>query len=53
MDWEALLRSSVTAAIITGIVAVIGFWVSAATARKINEDKLALDEHSRPKRREG
>jgi hypothetical protein len=43
MDWDALLKSVVVAAAISGVVATIGFWVSAATAKRINEDKLKLD----------
>jgi hypothetical protein len=43
MDWEALLKSVVVAASISGVVAVIGFIVSAATAQRINKDKLKLD----------
>lgn len=44
MDWLGeLLKSSVVAAVITAVVAAIGFCVSSATARRINEDKLELD----------
>jgi hypothetical protein len=43
MDWAELAKSSVVAAVITSIVAGIGFLVSSATARRINEDKLKLD----------
>jgi hypothetical protein len=43
MNWLELLRSTVVAAVITGVVATIGFLVSSATAKRINKDKLALD----------
>lgn len=44
MAWATeLLRSSVLAAVITAVVAAIGFYVSSATARRINRDKLELD----------
>lgn len=39
-----LLRSVVLAAVITGIVALIGFFASSRTALRINEDRLQLDE---------
>lgn len=43
-EWASdLLRSSVLAAVITGIVAAIGFFVSSATAKRINADKMELD----------
>jgi hypothetical protein len=43
LDWTELFKSSVVAAVIAGVVASIGFFVTAATARKINGDKLKLD----------
>lgn len=43
MDWDSLLRSAVLAALISSVVAGIGFWVSSKTAQKINADKLKLD----------
>lgn len=43
MDWVELLKSSVVAAVVTAVVAAIGFFVSSATARRINEDKIGLD----------
>jgi hypothetical protein len=43
MDWDLLLRSVVLAAVVSSVVAAIGFGVSAATALKINKDKVKLD----------
>lgn len=49
---DELLKSAVLAATITSIVALIGFFVSAATAKRINEDKLKLDEQLAEKKLE-
>lgn len=43
MDLLNLLKSAVLAACISGVVALIVAWVSAATAKRINRDKMELD----------
>lgn len=43
MDWGEVIRSTVAAGAISGIVALVGFRVSSATALRINRDKLELD----------
>src|SRR5271165_1022406 len=42
--WAALIGPVVVAAVISGIIAVIGLAVSTKTARSIHSDKLAFDE---------
>ena len=43
MNWTSLIGPAVVAAVISGIVATIGIWISARTARHIHTEKLAFD----------
>ena len=43
MDWTSLIGPAVVAAVISSLVAVIGFWFNARTARAIHAEKLAFD----------
>ncbi len=45
MDWTSLIGPAVIAAVVSGIVAVIGFIVSTTTARTIHTEKLDFDRH--------
>lgn len=44
MNWATLLGPAVVAAIVSGIISVVGFLVSARTARRLHREKLTFDE---------
>ncbi|MGI8567668.1 MAG: hypothetical protein ACR2KT_00530 [Methylocella sp.] len=44
MDWGALVGPAVVAAVVSGIISVIGLVVSTTTARALHTDKLKSDE---------
>ena len=43
MDWTSLVGPAVVAAVISGLVATVGIWISARTARRIHTEKLRFD----------
>ena len=43
MDWTPLIGPAVVAAVISGLVSVIGIWISARTSRRIHTEKLSFD----------
>jgi hypothetical protein len=43
MDWNSLIGPAVIAAGISGLIAGIGIWISARTARRIHTEKLTFD----------
>jgi hypothetical protein len=44
LDWGALIGPAVVAAVVSGIISVIGLVVSTTTARALHTDKLKFDE---------
>lgn len=43
MDWNSLVGPAVIAALVSGIVAIVGFRYSAATAKSIHSERLEFD----------
>jgi hypothetical protein len=50
MDLTSLIGPAVVAAVISGLVATIGIWISARTARRIHTEKLAFDREEAERR---
>jgi hypothetical protein len=50
MTWTSLIGPAVVAAVIASIVSVIGFLISARTARRIHTEKLAFDREQAERR---
>jgi hypothetical protein len=43
MDWPSLIGPAVVAAVVSGVVSVVGFFVSARTARSIHAERVVFD----------
>lgn len=50
MNWTSLIGPAVVAAAISALVATIGIWISARTARRIHTEKLAFDREEAERR---
>jgi hypothetical protein len=44
MDWHLLIGPAVVAAIVSGIIAIVGMVISARTARELHSEKLGADQ---------
>lgn len=50
MNWPPLIGPAVVAAVISGLVSVIGIWISARAARRIHTEKLTFDREEAERR---
>ena len=50
MEWTSLIAPAVVAAVVSGIVSIVGFVVSARNARRIHAEKLTFDREQAEKR---
>lgn len=50
MDWKTLIGPAVVAAIISGLVAIIGFWISSRITRAVHGERLAFEREQTERR---